>query len=59
MNQLITQSATDIAHDLGAAAYQGGFTRNENPYDKATEPDEFSAWNSGWDHEKNYYEGKL
>lgn len=53
------QSSVDIAHDMGAAAYQDGFSRKENPYDKDSSPDEFNAWNNGWDHEKNYYEGKL
>lgn len=53
------QSSIDIAHDMGAAAYQDGFSRKENPYNKESSPDEFNAWNNGWDHEKNYYDGKL
>lgn len=53
-----TQSSIDIAHDMGSASYHNGFSRNENPYDKEKSPDEYAAWHSGWDHEKNYYEGK-
>lgn len=55
----ITQTPVDIAFDLGVAAYEGGFSKKENPYDKESERCEFDAWNSGWDHERNYYEGKL
>lgn len=53
-----TQSSIDVAHDLGSAAYLAGFSRKENPYDRDSEPEQHKSWNSGWDHEKNYYEGK-
>lgn len=53
------QSSIDIAHDRGAAAYRCGFSKKDNPYNKDLSFNEFIAWNSGWDHEKNYYEGKL
>lgn len=52
------QSSIDVAHDMGAASYTYGFSRNENPYDKDSQPDEYAAWQSGWDHEKAYYEDK-
>lgn len=52
------QSSIDVAHDMGAASYTNGFSRNENPYDKDSQPDEYAAWQSGWDHEKAYYEDK-
>ena len=54
-----TQSSIDIAHDLGSAAYLAGFSRKGNPYGRDSEPEQHKSWNSGWDHEKNYYEEKL
>ncbi|MDE2430000.1 MAG: hypothetical protein KGM99_14845 [Burkholderiales bacterium] len=53
------KSQIDIAFDLGAAAYSGGFASSSNPYDRETESELFWAWDEGWLHERNYYEGKL
>lgn len=62
----LKQSPINIAFDLGAAAYGGGFELNSNPYDREQEADLFTAWADlftawadGWRHERNYYEGKL
>lgn len=57
--QLLKQTPVDIAFDLGAVAYSGGYPISSNPYDRELEAELFDAWADGWRHERNYYEGKL
>ncbi|WP_292913727.1 hypothetical protein [Nitrosomonas sp.] len=57
--QLLKQAPVDIAFDLGAAAYGGGYPSSSNPYDREMEAELFRAWADGWRHERNYYERKL
>jgi len=51
------QREIEIAENIGAQSYRDGETMDSNPYNKATEL--HAAWNQGYRHEKNYYEGKL
>ena len=55
----ISQAEIDLAQKRGAEAYLLDKPMDSNPYDKAANPEAHEAWNQGWRHEKNYYEGKL
>lgn len=53
------QREIEIAENLCAQSYRDGETIDSNPYDKSANPEAHAAWNQGYRHEKNYYEGKL
>ena len=55
----VNQSEIDAAFELGAVAYLEGKPMDSNPCAKELSPELHAAWNQGWRHEKNYYEGKL